>query len=187
VSNHNPSDCFIEVGVIGRPHGVRGELKVHLHCEGSAILYDKESLVVELCGRRRTVEIAGARSAANHVILTLCGIESREQADALKGAKILVPRHQLPEPEDDEFYVHDLLGMEVFEGAVHLGVVTSSRPQGDVEIATVRGEIEEFEVPLVDAFLVEMDFAGRRIELRDTEGLPRNPVRTGPRPSAAPT
>jgi 16S rRNA processing protein RimM len=177
VTKHHSFESLIEVGIIGRPHGVRGELKVFMHFQGSCILNDAKALVVDLNGVRSPMEIMGTRSGSGYVIVSLRGVESREQADALKGGRLLVRREQLPDLEADEYYVHDLLGMEVFDGATRLGVVTSSRPQGDIEIATVRGESEELEVPLVSAFLVELDFAGRKIVLQGTEELPRNPVR----------
>lgn len=156
---------------------MRGELKVFLHHSGSSLLSELETLVVEQGGKRRDYGIVKVRSTPKNAILSLAGIESMEQADELKGGKLLVQRGRLPEPAADEYYVHDLLGMEAFDNGVRLGVVTGSRPQGDIEIAIVTGDSEELEVPLVDVFLVEMDFVGRKLELQQTEDLPRNPLR----------
>ena len=70
-------------------------------------------------------------------------IATKEQADALRGLKLHVPRDQLPEPDEDEFYLTDLVGLQVRdpEGAV-LGSVKSVQNFGAddmLEIAPAAG------------------------------------------------
>jgi 16S rRNA processing protein RimM len=104
------------------------------------------------------------------------GVANRNDAEALKGAKILIPREALPPPDEDEFYVADLIGVAAYDGEIEVGRIVSSRPQGGIEIIRIEGETEELEVPLVEDFVASLDIAEGRILLKDVEALPRSPV-----------
>ena len=60
------------------------------------------------------------RRAPKHLIVELAEVTSREAAEQLKGARVLVPRAELPALEPGEFYVEDLVGMEVRAVDVHI-------------------------------------------------------------------
>ena len=101
------------------------------------------------------------------------GIENRAQAEKLRGALLLVDRRVLPDIDDDEFYVEDLIRVEVFCGGKRVGKVKSSREQGGVEVVTVMDDSLEIEIPLVDEFVQKLDIEGGRLEVLDIENLPR--------------
>ena len=108
-------DTLVEIGVLGRPHGVGGEIRVFLHHPGSTILERVTSVQVVTEKEPRSFQLRSVREGSKCLLAMLSGVESREQAERLKGARIYVPRGALPPVEADEFYVADLIGMEVLD------------------------------------------------------------------------
>jgi 16S rRNA processing protein RimM len=93
----------------------------------------------------------------------LSGVEDRDQAAALRGAKISVPRADLPQPREKEFYRTDLIGCAVENvDGVELGVVQHFVETAAQALMVVRGE-HEYWVPAVPRHLRRVDLAARRI------------------------
>lgn len=178
-ANFDSPDRLVEIGVMGRPHGVRGELRIFLHNAESDFLVSANQVMLKTTKGVQTYTITDVRPNPKFYIVRLIGVNTREQAELLKGAKLCVDRGTLPEPDSDEFYVTDLVGLEAWDREQPLGRVAGSRRQEDVEIVIIRGEREEVEVPLVDDFVSQIDFPNRRLLLRDTEDLPRSKIRRG--------
>ena len=179
----DPDEKLVEIGVVGRAHGIAGELHVFLHNPDSVILETLDSVLLRLVsGGLKSVVIESLRMSPKSRILRFKGVTNRTEAEQLKGAKVLVPRSMLPaldaNSSDEEFYVADLIGAEAWEGGVQIGVVTASRPQGDVELITVTGNQTEVEVPLVEDFVDSLDLGAGKIHLTDTSLLPTYPVRS---------
>jgi 16S rRNA processing protein RimM len=165
---------LVELGVVGRPHGVRGEVRVFLHNSDSDILRHVEQVLVESePGSPRSYDISSVRASGKHHLVGLDGVTSREAADRLKGARLLLPRAQLPPLDDGELYVDDLIDSDVLCENRVLGSVRGSREQGGVEVLTVVAGDEEIEIPLVEQYVVSVDLETRRIEVRDVDDLPR--------------
>jgi 16S rRNA processing protein RimM len=111
----------------------------------------------------RRVEQARVHSAT--VVAKLGGIETREQALALKGLKVAVARSALPDAQDGRYYLADLVGLEVVnQEGLRLGTVRqwySSGPQDVMEVAGERTRL----VPWVAAVVKRVDLEARRIEV----------------------
>lgn len=118
------------------------------------------------------VRVAEVKAHADGVVVRLDGIADRSGAEALKGARIHVPRSAFPPVQEGEYYWVDLIGLSVFnrEGE-HLGVVQDLMPTGPHAVLvlgyteTVDGRERKAErmIPFVDAYIDEVDLAGRRI------------------------
>src|SRR6185369_1247446 len=83
--------------------------------------------------------LTSGRAAKGGVVVRAKEVETREQAEALRGLRLYIPRDALPEPDEDEFYVADLVGMEVrsLEGDV-LGRVKSVRDFGAGDLPEIQ-------------------------------------------------
>src|SRR4051812_21768825 len=98
----------IEVGRVGKPHGVRGELRIQLHWSHSdSLLHADDVLLVRSDGTSARYGVEHARPVPRAVLLKLRGIDDRDMADALRGAQVLVERGALPALDDDEYYLVD--------------------------------------------------------------------------------
>jgi 16S rRNA processing protein RimM len=165
---------LVEIGVVGRPHGVRGELRVYLHNPESGCLTDRKCLLLGVEGETTEYTLDGVRRGSGQYYLVLFrGVKSRQAADQLKGSKLYVARASLPEVGPDEFYVIDLVGLEALDGDQPVGKITSSRDVGGVEMVTITGRSEEMEVPLVGDYVTEVQWETGRILLCNIEDLPK--------------
>jgi len=164
----------VELGRIGRPHGVRGEVRLFLYNPESDLIgsLDAIFLVHPENGSASQYKIRFVKEGVRFHILSLMNVSSREQAQELNGLVVQVPRDNLPEPEDGEYYVADLMGMAVTCDGQMIGTIVGSRPQGGIEVVSVENEIREIQIPLVDEYMVRMDFSSRMMEVRNIEFLP---------------
>lgn len=123
------------------------------------------------------------KSGRQHHLVRFSGYGSRDQAAVLSGAKLVVSRGTLPELVGDEFYVCDLMGLEARCGGQALGTVVGSRDQCGIEIVTVRGPVEELEIPLVEEYVDEMAIDRGFVAFRNIADLPRSRLSSGNRVS----
>ncbi len=111
------------------------------------------------------LRIAEAREHGDDVIAALRDIGDRTAAEALRGARIFVPRSSFPTAGSDEFYWVDLIGTQVVNrDGVRLGQVIGLLDNGAQSVLRVRdGEAPERLIPFVAAFIDQVDLPGRRI------------------------
>lgn len=100
-----PADPVV-IGTVAAPHGVRGTLKVRETGSGRHL---REGMAPLVLGERR--RILEARRTGRGFLIDLEGVTDREGAAALRGAELILDRGELDEPEPDEFYVGDLIGL----------------------------------------------------------------------------
>jgi len=105
------------VGAIAGAFGVRGEVRLKSFTAVPEAIADYGPLESEDGTRRFEVTITGR--AKNALIARLSGIDSKEEAEALRGTRLHVARARLPEPEEDEFYHADLIGSRSSTPAAH--------------------------------------------------------------------
>jgi 16S rRNA processing protein RimM len=164
---------WVALGVVAKGHGLTGELRVHLYNSESDLLWRlREVLLVCRDGTERRATILAVREAPAAVLLTLAHVESREAAEALRGAELRVSRNELDAPAEDEFYVCDLEGCDVFVGGEAIGVIERVLPYPTCETLVVaRRDGSRIEVPMHEDFVAAIRIAERVVELRDLEAL----------------
>lgn len=163
----------ITVGVVTRPQGIAGEVRIKLHNPDSELLGVGRTLILRGKGGERKVKLLKVRPASDAVVVALEGVSDRDQAEALRGAEIVVPRADLPALEEGEFYACDVEGAraELASGEL-VGTVLEflSYPTCDVLVVQdPTGKKHEF--PLVDEVVERVDIAAKRVVLRTREGL----------------
>ena len=103
------SSDLIQVGRVAGAFGVRGEVRITSFTAEPLALVDYKTLVREDGSPGLT--LTSGRAAKGGVVVRAKEVETRDQAEALRGLKLYIPRDRLPEPEEDEFYVTDLIGL----------------------------------------------------------------------------
>jgi 16S rRNA processing protein RimM len=168
----------VAIGYVARAHGVRGELRVHLHDPASNTLYDTPRIFVG--GRELVVD--SVRPTSGALLVKLEGVDDRTRAESLAGQPVEVVRAAIP-LEDGEFLVGDLPGCVVVDTAgTSLGTIVSIM-HGPQDLLVIHDATHERLLPLVPAFLVEVDLAARRVVVDPPDELPAEPLRAPPRPS----
>jgi 16S rRNA processing protein RimM len=130
-------DPLILVGRVAGAFGVRGEVRITSYTAEPAALLGYKALKRE--DGSPALTLTSGRPAKGGVVARAAEVESREQAEALRGLKLYIPRDVLPEPEEDEFYVTDLIGLEAVtpEGEV-LGKVKTVHDFGAGDLLEIQ-------------------------------------------------
>ncbi|MEH6693507.1 MAG: ribosome maturation factor RimM [Hyphomonas sp.] len=155
---------LIVVGALKGAHGVRGEVRVKSFTADPEDLFTYGPLT-DADGRVVLTPLS-ARPGNDHFIVATREQKQKEEWDALKGTLLHVLRAELPEADDGEFYIEDLIGLEVFTtGDVAEGRVKSVQNFGAddlLEVQLVTGGHSVF-VPFTLLDVPEIDFAKRRV------------------------
>jgi 16S rRNA processing protein RimM len=157
------------VARIGAAHGVRGAVKLWTFTEDPLTVKDYGPLMTK--DGARQFEVTSAREAKGHLVATLKGIATREEAERLNGIELFIPREKLPATDHDEYYHADLIGLAAVTGANEpLGRVIAIHNFGAgdiIEIAPPNGAT--MLLPFTNAVVPKVDIAGGRvvIELPD--------------------
>lgn len=130
-------------------------------------------------GQDRPVEVLEAWEHRGAIVLLLQGVETREQAEALVGCEVLVDSADAMKLGPDEYFVHDLVGLDVVtDTGRELGRLAEvlEAPANDVYV--VRGPRGELMVPAVGSVVLGVDLQARRMLIHDLPGLidPELPV-----------
>jgi 16S rRNA processing protein RimM len=157
------SSALIQLGFVGAPYGVRGWIKLRSHTDPPERLLDHRSLRIGHGSVWRDYRIEANGRSGGALTVKLAGVEDRDQAQALRGAKICVPRSELPQRDDRDYYRADLVGCDVvnLEG-VELGVVHHFIETPAQVLMVVRGT-EEIWIPAVPQHLRRVDLQARRV------------------------
>jgi 16S rRNA processing protein RimM len=102
------------LGVITGPHGVRGAVRIKSFTEAPEDVAGYGPLADEAGARRFELRLIGTGKGV--VIASLSGVEDRNQAEALRGLRLYLPRAALPQTAAEEYYHADLIGLEVVLG-----------------------------------------------------------------------
>ena len=101
---------LILVGRVAGAFGVRGEVRISAYTEAPLALLGYRTLLRE--DGSPALTLATARAVKDGIVARAPEIDSKEAADALRGLRLYVARSALPDPEEDEFYLADLIGLD---------------------------------------------------------------------------
>lgn len=169
-----PADA-VEVGRIADAWGVKGWFKVMPHSASPEALFSSKRWYLQPSERgaktfQGTVllKIRQAKDHSDTIVALADGVDDRNAAEALRGARVFVPRSSFPSTGSDEYYWVDLIGLAVVnrEG-VALGQVRellSTGPQTVLVLSYEQdGKTQERMIPFVSAFVDKVELAEKRI------------------------
>src|SRR5436309_2245421 len=161
------------VARIGAPHGVRGAVKLWTFTEDPLAVKRYGPLATK--DGARSFEVTEVREAKGHLVATLKGVATREEAERLNGVELYVAREKLPATAADEYYHADLIGLAAVNGADQpIGRVTAIHNFGAgdiIEIAPPSGPT--MLLPFTNAVVPVVDIAAGRVVIElpgETEG-----------------
>lgn len=158
----------VTLGVVGRPHGMRGELWLRPHnTQGGTSLASLRKLLLVREGVTRSFDVATVHVVPDGAIVKFVGVDSREAAAALTLSEVRAPRASLPPLAPGEYYVGDVIGCTVVrqDGAT-LGVAKGTFWNGAQDVMIVEGQGDEAGeqlIPLLPNFVVAVDVSGRKV------------------------
>ena len=151
------------VARIGAAHGVRGAVKLWTFTEDPLAVKHYGPLTTK--DGTRQFEVTHAREARDHLVATLKGIVTREEAERLNGVELYIARDKLPETDEGEYYHADLIGLAAVtttEQPIGRVIAIHNFSAGDIiEIAPPHGPT--MLLPFTNAVVPTVDLAGGRV------------------------
>ena len=184
---------FIPVGAVVKAHGIRGEFGIRSYADSPTLFGDTPLFLSDGKGRPRPIEISSWREHKELVLLTSPKITDRDQAEALRGQEILVREADLPELEDGEHYLYELLGCRVtLADGSDVGELVGFYETGGQDTWVITADSgAEVLLPAVPEFVLDVDLDSETIVIEPPEGLldlylnpepPKKKKRRPPRP-----
>jgi 16S rRNA processing protein RimM len=165
----------IAIGVIRKAHGVRGEASVEPWTDSVDRFEDLEAvtLVSPDESQTREVRVEAMRAHAGRALMKFAGLDSPEAVQLLHGWTVEIPESAARALEEDEYFLHDLVGLTLIDGeGKERGVVTDAYEGGGGVLLNVkRADGREFELPFAADLCTEIDLAAKRMVVALPEGI----------------
>jgi 16S rRNA processing protein RimM len=167
------SDELVAVGRVGPPRGVRGDVFVEPWTDDPDTRFAAGAQLRTEPAESGPLVVEASSSASGKLVVHFAGVDDRENAQALRGTRLVVPATARPPIEDpDEFYATDLVGLEVSTvGGRALGPVREVLNVAGADYLVLDVEGRERLVPFVSAIVPTVDLADRRIVIDPPDGL----------------
>ncbi len=166
---------IVHIGRINAPHGVRGEMRVFPLTEDPDRFNGlKSCLLVSADERtRKEVFIRSVRGTDKTLLVSLEGIDSREEAKAVGGFFLSVERERAIALPPGRHFIFDLIGCEVFdEDGARLGILSDVMQTGANDVYIVkRPGLKDLLIPVLRSIVRRVDIEARRIDIALPEGL----------------
>lgn len=161
------------MGWVKDAHGLRGELHIQLLAKSADWLETTCSLLLEKDGgESHEFDLEAAKPFKEGLLVKLGDLSNRTAAEAWKRAQVSVSEDCLVSEPGERLFLRELLDFSVFDGDVSVGTVVGFATNGPQDLLRVqRANGREALVPFVDAFIVEIDQPGRRIQMELPPGL----------------
>ena len=169
-----PADA-IEVGRIADAWGIKGWFRVLSHSADPEALFSSKRWYLQPAERglktfsgTLLLKVREAKEHSGTVVATAQDVDDRNGAEALRGARVFIPRSSFPTAATDEYYWVDLIGLAVVnrEG-VGLGTVKELLSTGPQSVLVLdyeaEGKLQERMIPFVSAYVDSVDLPGKRI------------------------
>jgi 16S rRNA processing protein RimM len=156
--------ALICVGAIAGAFGVHGEVRLKSFCSEPTDIASYGPLTTE--DGKRSFRITLTRPVAGGLGARIAGVTSRDEAEALRGTSLYVPRDRLPALPDDEFYHADLIGLSAFDaGGALLGRVIAihNHGAGDIIEISPASHKSALLLPFTKATVPNVDLAAGRL------------------------
>lgn len=162
---------FLEVGQIVGTHGVKGEMRVNPWCDSPTFMKNFDTLYYDKKGEK-SVKVTGCRPHGNIVLLKLEGVETVEQASAMRGKTLFMKRSDIHLPQG-EYFVQELIGCKVFDAdtSKEYGVISAVSETGANDVWHIKSGEDEFLIPAIPDVLNTIDVENGIIKIRPLRGI----------------
>ena len=165
---------FLQVGVISSTHGLRGEVKVFPTTDDAARFQTLKNVVLDTGRKKLDLEIQSVRFFKQFVIVKFKGIDNINDIEKYKGKSLFVTRENAVELEENEYYIGDLIGMEVYtdDSEERFGVLKDVMETGANEVYIITSENHgEVLLPAIHECIQDIDVEAKKMKVHLMEGL----------------
>ena len=170
-----PASSLVVLGRLAKPHGVKGDIRVDYYAD-SADLLDKPLMLRAGHFAPRPIRVRDWHLWKDQLILGIEGCNDRSAAEQLRGQELLIDASFLPEADEDEPYLRDLIGLSVrLEDGTLVGELESVDFPAGQEMWSIRAPENEggYEIlfPAVPEFVLDIDLSAETVTIAPPEGL----------------
>ena len=164
---------LLQVGVISSTHGVRGEVKVFPTTDDVKRFKKLKQVILDTGREHLTLEIEGVKFFKQFVILKFKGIDNINDIEKYKGKSLLVDRANAVKLHKNEYFVADMIGLQVFtEDGEEFGVMKDVMETGVNDVYIIdspkHGEVL---IPAIKQCILDVDIEARKMVIHLMEGL----------------
>ena len=163
-------DCY-QLGEVIKTHGLNGEVSISLEVDFPNKYQNLESVFLEQQGKLVPFFIDSIQINGNKALVGFEDVDNIDHAKELIKAKLYLPLSSLPKLSKGQYYFHDLVQCEVFEGSKRLGIVKEVIDLNGNQLLAIDSDGKEILIPLKDEILKHVDVDTKRIEAVLPEGL----------------
>lgn len=164
-----PKTPSITIGTVVAAFGIKGEVKVRIDTDFPERFEGlKEIWLVPKGGEGRMVKVKSSRFHQGCELITFEGFEDRTAAEGLRGAELKIDEDELMDLDEGEYYIHDLLGLDIYTTSGELVGQVDDVLEGmahDVYV-TKRGLI-----PAIKQVIIEINLEERKMIIEPMEGM----------------
>lgn len=164
---------LLKVGVITTTHGVRGEVKVYPTTDSAQRFLDISHVFLDTGKEQKRLEIEGVKFFKNLAILKFKGIDNINDIEKYKGRDLWISREEAQELGDDEYYIGDLIGMEVrLESGELFGVLQDVLETGANDVYVVKtADGKQVLLPAIHECILDVDLENSAMTVHLMKGL----------------
>ncbi len=170
---------YVLVGRIAKPHGVKGEFRIQSYADSPSFFSEIEKIYLgsekdDSYANLKAYTLVSARPHKEFVLAVVKGIESRDDAERIRGRNVYVPSDVMPLIDDDEVYLHEIFGFDVINvnDDTRIGVLEGVLEMPEQEVWSIRTDSgKEVLFPAHEKSVVSIDLDEETITIDPPEGL----------------
>lgn len=164
---------LVNIGTVVGTHHLTGTVKINSIFEDIELIIGERVLLEKNDKKKLLIMKSVKRLNDRKLLVNFEGINNVEEAKELNGFQVKIRRDLLPEKNEDEFYIKDLLGVNVFENNEKIGEILDIMETAAHDILVIEDikNGKEILIPLIDEFVKKIDFENNKIEVQLIEGM----------------
>lgn len=161
-----PDEVMFVVGRIVGVHGVRGEVKMDIYSDRPEEIPRLRRIYLDDDPAPRPIN--RPRGTERQAILKIAGVDSRDDAEALRGSIVRIKGNQLSPREEGSFYHYQLIGLHAYlEDGTCIGTLEEVLETGEVDVYVIRDDAgHEHLFPALEDVVFDINPAERRLTVR---------------------
>lgn len=155
---------WVVVGRFGKVHGIKGQILLNSFTDPIQNIFDYEPLFISLKKVWHPIRLLQKKTSGDKLLVMVENYLTREDASFLTNMEIAVPRDVLPKLDEDSFYLHDLIALDVFNlENEYIGKISDIMPTGANDVLVISGKTRIL-VPFIwHTYIKNIDLATRKM------------------------
>ena len=167
--NNLSDNKFIPIGKVVKPHGIKGELKFFLYNKDSNLLSLDVSIWFKINNSYKSFYLLNSKGLGK--IFRLESVNNRSEAELLRDKEFFVLREDLPDLDEGNFYLNDIINFKLFNGKKELGLILDVLLLPSADYILINYNNQEVLIPVLEKYIKFFDFDKKIVTMKNIEGF----------------